>query len=170
MHKEKFSFMTATGKTEGTEYVLFDIEGIEIKCYLYNFHKRFHILLGTPALEELNAQINFNYKTIKIQNKLIKLQYYNATKENNLMDNDEIKIRTDHLNSEEKRELIKIIQEYHEIFPKENTPLSHTSTIKHVIHSKNNIPVYSKNYRYPECYKKEINNQVEKLLNDKIIQ
>ena len=71
MHKEKFSFMTATGKTEGTEYVLFDIEGIEIKCYLYNFHKRFHILLGTPALEKLNAQINFNNKTVNIQNKLI---------------------------------------------------------------------------------------------------
>ena len=47
------------------------------------------------------------------------------------------------------------------LFPKDGEILSHVSNIKHKINTTDDIPIYSRQYRYPYVYKKEIDDQVE---------
>lgn len=56
------------------------------------------------------------------------------------------------------------------MIPKENEKLTFTSKIKHQIKTKDEIPISSRNYKYPEIYKKEIVSQISRLLKDNIIQ
>lgn len=78
-------------------------------------------------------------------------------------------IRTQHLNSEEKNELTKIINKYTGIFYQENSSLSFTSAIKHTIRTTNDIPIYTKSYRYPYIHKNEVETQIQEMLDNKII-
>lgn len=78
-------------------------------------------------------------------------------------------IRTDHMNSEEKREIRKLLSEYSDIFHKDDKPLTFTNEIKHSIRTKDEIPVYAKTYRYPEVHRKEVESQIKKMLNQNII-
>ncbi|XP_030747701.1 uncharacterized protein LOC115876156 [Sitophilus oryzae] len=58
-------------------------------------------------------------------------------------------IRTDHMNREEQSKLLKLCYSYSDIFHKPNIPLTFTNTIKHQIKMKDEIPIYTKSYRYP---------------------
>lgn len=78
-------------------------------------------------------------------------------------------IRIDHLNSEEKTQLLPIINKYHDIFYQENKKLSFTSAIKHSIRTTTNIPIFTKSYRYPYIHKNEVENQIQEMLNNGII-
>ena len=173
--KEKFEFNTATGVTKGTEYVFLKIEGQPIKCYLCDFHKNFNVLLGLPALKLLKTSWIIDRDLVKMGNRIFKLQYLNerkeniCKKENNLIETKKVEIRSNHLNKQEKYELEKLLKEFHMLFPKDGEILSHVSNIKHKINTTDDIPIYSRQYRYPYAYKKEIDNQVEDLLKKDII-
>lgn len=82
---------------------------------------------------------------------------------------DPSQIRTDHLNHEEKNAILNLCKEYSDIFYRENTPLTFTSKIKHSIRTFDERPVYTKSYRYPFIHKKEVEAQINKMLNQKII-
>lgn len=167
--EETFKFTTANGEHIGNQFVMLNIEGILVKCFLYNFHKEFNVLLGIPALIDLKIKLNFENNKIQILNKICELKFFNSKNNVNVQNVDTILIKTGHLNNEEKNALSNILEEYESIFPKTNEPLSHTSAIKHEIKTTDEIPIYSKSYRYPECYKEEISNQVNKLLSENII-
>lgn len=79
------------------------------------------------------------------------------------------KIRTDHMNSEEKQEISKLIKEYADIFHLDDKPLTFTSKVKHKIRTKDELPVYTKSYRYPEIHRAEVHRQIEKMLKQNII-
>lgn len=83
----------------------------------------------------------------------------------NLMD----QLRLDHLNKEERVGLVKLISDYQEIFHLKNEKLTFTNVVKHRIDTKDDIPVYTKSYRYPFCLKEEVQSQVRDLLNQGII-
>lgn len=92
----------------------------------------------------------------------------------NIIENKEFKplsdqIRIGHLNSEERSQLLQIINRYHNIFYQESDKLSFTSAIKHRIRTTNNIPIFSKSYRYPYVHKKEVTDQIQEMLKNKII-
>lgn len=77
-------------------------------------------------------------------------------------------IRTDHMNSEEKRNILNICKDFKDIFHIDGDTFSFSNTIKHAIDSP---PVYTKNYRYPQVHKAEVKDQIQKLsLAQKIIQ
>lgn len=78
-------------------------------------------------------------------------------------------IRTNHLNSEENAEIIALCTQYRDIFYNENCDLSFTNAVKHRIRTSDEDPVYSKTYRYPYHMKEEIQVQIQKLLDNKII-
>lgn len=78
-------------------------------------------------------------------------------------------IRTEHLNSEEESLLLSTINKYSGIFYQENDKLSFTSAIKHRIRTINNIPIYTKSYRYPYIHRNEVETQIREMLNDNII-
>jgi hypothetical protein len=78
-------------------------------------------------------------------------------------------IRTDHMNSEEKNELLKLCRKYKDIFYIEKTQLSFTNQIKHQIKTSDENPVFQKSYRYPFIHKQEVQNQINEMLNQNII-
>lgn len=81
-------------------------------------------------------------------------------------------LRIDHLNSEERKSIIDICYKFNDIFFLPNDILTCTDAIEHEINlnNDNNGPIFTKSYRYPEVHKAEVNNQIDKMLKQKIIQ
>lgn len=78
-------------------------------------------------------------------------------------------LRLDHLNNEERKLLLKTCKKYSEIFYREGQKLTFSNKIRHSIPTNNEIPVYTKSYRYPYVHKNEVQDQISKLLNQNII-
>ena len=78
-------------------------------------------------------------------------------------------LRLDHLNNEERTSLIKILYKYQDLFHLENEPLTATNIVQHEIHTKSDVPISSKIYRYPYHFKEIVNTQINELLDQKII-
>lgn len=79
------------------------------------------------------------------------------------------KLRLDHLNLEEKTLIIDLCTEYKDIFYCENVPLSFTNQVKHKIRTSNEDHIYIRPYRQPMSQNLEIQKQVDKLLENKVI-
>lgn len=79
------------------------------------------------------------------------------------------RLRTDHLNPEERINLEKICSQYADIFYIDGEPLTFTNKIKHHIRTTDEVPVYSKSYRYPFVHREEVRNQISKMLEQGII-
>ena len=79
------------------------------------------------------------------------------------------KLRTDHLNPEEKANLIRLCSQYPDVFYIEGENLTFTNKIKHSIKTTDELPVYTKSYRYPFIHREEVKNQISKMLQQGII-
>lgn len=79
------------------------------------------------------------------------------------------RLRTNHLNEEEKANLTALCREYSDIFYLEDEPLTFTNRIKHRIKTTDEVPVHSKTYRYPYIHRQEVKTQIEKMLDQGII-
>lgn len=79
------------------------------------------------------------------------------------------KIRTSHMNEEEKREITKICYQYRDIFYSENIPLSFTHTVKHELRLTDDTPIFVRSYRQAPQQRTEIQKQVDSLLKQGII-
>ena len=79
------------------------------------------------------------------------------------------------MNEEEKRKILSLCHKYKDCICNEQEKLSRknnnyaTNAVKHSIRTKDDHPIYVKNFRYPYHLKEEIQNQIRKLLNDEII-
>lgn len=78
-------------------------------------------------------------------------------------------IKIDHLNPEERKTVLKICKEFPDIMYNENEELTFSNAVKHHIRTTTDEPIYTKSYRHPHALKDEIQRQVEKLLENKII-
>lgn len=78
-------------------------------------------------------------------------------------------IRTEHLNKEEEEKLFQVLKRYPEVLYKNEDILTFTSSVTHQINTKDELPVYSKSYRYPFCHKEEVQRQIMKMLDQGII-
>lgn len=89
---------------------------------------------------------------------------------NSIEDDDIIKhLRTQHMNDLEREIIFNICSEYSDVFYYPGCDLSFTTAIKHHIRTKDEDPVYRKNFRYPPQLKQIINDEVEKLLEQGIV-
>jgi len=82
-------------------------------------------------------------------------------------------LRTDHLNEEERVSLVKICEEYHDIFHLSGDTLTCTTAAEHAIPTPTIDPsraITTKSYRIPEIHKEEVKRQIEQMLKDDIIQ
>lgn len=79
-------------------------------------------------------------------------------------------LRVSHLNQEESSLVTSLCFKYADIFHLEGDKLTFTSEIKHDIITTTNVPISSKSYRYPQIHKEEVKSQINKLLEQKIIQ
>jgi len=74
------------------------------------------------------------------------------------------------LNSEEKRAIKGICEDYQDIFHLEGEPLTNTATVAHEINTRaDTAPVNVRPYRLPEKHKTEVNRQTQEMLKNKII-
>lgn len=104
----------------------------------------------------------FNHKDMQ----QIILNNFDDSEKQNL---DLSKLRVNHLNSEERHSILKICKEFSDIFYNEHQPLTFTSKIKHRIKTSDEVPVYTKSYRYPFIHRKEVTEQMKKMLEQNII-
>jgi transposase InsO family protein len=80
------------------------------------------------------------------------------------------KLRTEHLNSEEKKSLCELCFDYQDVFFLPGDKLSSTNAAKHTIHLEPGVtPINTRPYRLPESQKEEVDRQVKQLLEDGII-
>jgi hypothetical protein len=79
------------------------------------------------------------------------------------------RLRTDHLNLEERANLEALCSQYADVFYIEGEPLSFTNKIRHRINTTDELPVYSKTYRYPFIHRSEVKEQITKMLEQNII-
>lgn len=84
---------------------------------------------------------------------------------NHLLD----RLKLDHLNSEEISKLLNIIKEFNKVFYIEGEDLSAVGKYMHRIPTLNDLPVYSRTYRFPEVHKTEVEKQVNEMLKSGII-
>ena len=81
-------------------------------------------------------------------------------------------LRTDHLNSEERVSLIKICEEYNDVFHLLGDKLTFTTAAEHSISTPTIDPtrgINTKPYRIPEIHRDEVQKQTEQMLRDGII-
>lgn len=79
------------------------------------------------------------------------------------------RLRTDHLNNEEKGNLVALCSKYSDVFYIEGEALTFTNKIKHKIRTTDEIPVHARTYRYPFIHRQEVRDQVSKMLDQGII-
>ncbi|KAI5756548.1 hypothetical protein M8J77_025839 [Diaphorina citri] len=79
------------------------------------------------------------------------------------------KIRMSHMNSEEEEAMKHLINKYQDIFHSDDKKLTFTNAVKHHIHTTDEVPVHTKTYRYPHVHKAEVQQQIQKMLDDEII-
>lgn len=79
------------------------------------------------------------------------------------------RLRTDHLNPEELANLENLCSRYADVFYLEGEPLTFTNKIKHKIRTTDELPVYTKSYRYPYVHRQEVKDQIAKMLEQNII-
>lgn len=135
-----------------------------LKFYHLENLKSFDAIIGHDSLKEIKAVIDTANEILIIDGThTIPLQQYRLQEVN------KINIRDNHLNQNEKGMLHDLLQEYQDLFQPPDSKLPFTSQVKATISTKNETPVYSKTYPYPQALKGEVNRQVEKLLTDGII-
>lgn len=74
-----------------------------------------------------------------------------------------------HCNQEEYEAIRNLCYEYRDIFYCEDIPLTFTNQVKHEIRTTDNVPIYTKSYRFPHIYKSEVKKQINSMLDQKII-
>ncbi|KAJ2947350.1 hypothetical protein O0L34_g17078 [Tuta absoluta] len=79
------------------------------------------------------------------------------------------KIRSDHMNEEEKREITRLCFKYRDLFYSDKIPLTFTHAVKHELRLKDNSPIFVRSYRQPPKQREEIKKQVDNLLKQGII-
>lgn len=79
------------------------------------------------------------------------------------------RLRTDHLNPEERANLESLCAQYADVFYIDGEPLTFTNQIKHSIRTTDELPVYTKTYRYPFVHRQEVQDQITKMLDQGII-
>lgn len=80
-------------------------------------------------------------------------------------------LRLDHLTSPEEREIVnEMVRPNTDRFHLPDDQLPATTVIQHSIYTTNNIPINTRQYRYPLVHKQEIDRQVKELLQGDIIE
>lgn len=147
----------------------------ETLTYADNFKARFEIQNNTDQtlcvefLEPFHAHY-IDIDQFEIYNFETALPNYpNCTLDKKQINKMESKIRTNHMNPEEKEAILKLVTKFADIFHDNDLQLSFTNKIKHEIKTTDELPVHTKSYRFPFCHKEEVSNQIQKMLNDGII-
>ncbi|KAL0902756.1 hypothetical protein ABMA27_000562 [Loxostege sticticalis] len=189
---EPYSISTAHGTSHHNQVAhiplppLFGTEPIVHKFLVFDFDSNYKGLIGNDLLRVLGARIDYNKKKLFTRTTAIPLLFdniiikrrlsqeaqlnnINTCRDDNELKNNLNRIRTNHLNSEEKREINKLCYQYRDIFYSEKMPLTFTHSVKHKLRLTDETPIFTKNYRKPPCEQVEIQKQVDDLVKKGIV-
>nr|XP_034195210.1 uncharacterized protein LOC117611386 [Osmia lignaria] len=79
-------------------------------------------------------------------------------------------LRTDHLNAEERKHVLNIVDEFSDRFYLPGDKLGEVPNFYHSIHTTDDVPINTRQYRYPPVHQDEIQRQVKALLLQGVIQ
>lgn len=141
--------------------------------HIYDFSNEFDMLIGNDILHLINAKIDYKSKTLKTYDCEIPILFNRRKSHVNLSNLESLDfsqvIKADYLNESEKSSIFRLCNNYRDIFYKEGDKLTFHSDIKHAIKTKDDLPIYTKSYRYPEVHKEEIARQIDSMLDQGII-
>lgn len=148
---------------------------------MYTFHKFFDGILGNQTLQENCSVIDYRKKEVSINGQKFRIYFEGDSEDDefslqtlpelhhiNILGITE-QLRTDHLNTEEKSELQRLITKYENAFYHPGDDLTFTNEIKHKIETGDHGPVYTKSYRYPAIHTEEVDRQMNEMLEQGII-
>ena len=78
-------------------------------------------------------------------------------------------LRLEHLNDQENENVIKLIKNSQDQFHVPGEKLTATHVLQHRIITTDDQPINTRQYRFPQLHKEEINRQVEELLENGIV-
>lgn len=73
-----------------------------------------------------------------------------------------------HLNQEEENALLDLCAKYRDILNTPDQNMTFTSDVKHSIKTTDDLPIYTKSYRYPFIHKEEVTRQINEMLEKNI--
>lgn len=150
--------------TQHTFLNLFNLENCRLKFFLLPTLKTFHAILGNDSLKELSAVIHTRENFMVIANtKKIYLRQFSIQNVNT------IHIRDEHPTTIGKDEISQLTQKHRNLFSEPNEKLTYTTKVVAEIRTISDTPIYSKSYPYPTSLRQEVEDQVNKLLEDGII-
>lgn len=79
-------------------------------------------------------------------------------------------LRLQHLNEEESDHVHTLVTRYGDIFRAPSDKLAYTNVVKHRVPTTDEMPIHTKQYRFPAIHKEEINKQIKDLLDNEVIQ
>lgn len=79
-------------------------------------------------------------------------------------------LRLQHLNETESKHVAKLIRDNCDLFQRPDEELTCTNAVSHKITTTDDQPVNIKQYRFPPAHKTEIDTQINKMLDNKVIQ
>ena len=114
----------------------------------------------TFSAEQLEFDDLSNYDVIAIQ----------SCNEQSRLKLIESEIDLEYLNSEERRSILDICREFHDLFYLKGDKLTHTDAIQHSIPLTAERPIFVKPYRLPIAQHTEIKSQIDKMLDEDVIE
>lgn len=119
-------------------------------------------LMGRDFLEAFGVVLDYSNMSMTVQGEAVSILSV-RTEPDKL-------INTEHLNDHEEDALVKLYEEYVDVFKQPNQYLTHTDTVKHEIPTEpNQPPINQRPYRLPEAQKKIVSEHVRELLDSDII-
>lgn len=150
-------------------------EGARIRWKAMNLTgRKYQFIIGNDILNKMNTIIDLEIGIIELNGQPIKFHNKRITYEEihtlEYGDDNINRLKLDHLNSEEYKEIEKIITRYKSLFFKEGDKLTSTTKIMHEIPTNTDQQINSKLYRYPPKHEEEVRRQIKEMTEQGIIQ
>jgi hypothetical protein len=155
-------------------------------CYHNSFIPNQELAEGVMVQRTISSKsnslvtfINTNFHDVTIQNLTLKFENLDNYEYNIFRIKNESFVRTTRLINQlnindcppsAERDLIYLCKEFSDVFALNSDKLTHNNFYQQTLRTTDNNPVYIKNYRIPQAQKAEINSQVEKMLENDIIE
>lgn len=163
----------------------FNVPGKSVEMLECDLCSDFDGIVGCNILRPLGATIDFNNNVLLTSTARLPLVFDDCNSDVEGVDfsscdidvnfhKPELNVLTerlllDHLNKEEISELLKIVKDFYSVFYIEGDKLSAVGKYRHRIPTINNVPIYSRTYRFPEVHKVEVEKQIRDMLASGII-
>lgn len=127
-------------------------------------NRKYQMIIGSDLLNSLESIIDFEKGSINVNEQDIKFENspykFNEICMLETVDPKLNLLKLDHLNSEERLEIEKLVKRFSKLFFKDGDILTQTTEIKHEIVTTTDQSINSKLYRYPPKHEEEVRKQI----------